>query len=527
MLPDVLLSPGHRPSSVTGLTVRLPVAAWLLCLLAALLLVNPIGYLGGGGDDWHYLQAARCWAAEGFCRPHDHWAARWPLIAPMAASLAAIGDYRAAVGLVPLAYAIAAVLLFAHIVERWFGATAGLVAGATLLLTPIFSSMLLQPNADMVELAFLLGAMAAWLGAIDTGRRRFAILTGMAFALAVQTRETSLVYLCVAAMAFLRSPPGQQRLMLWAVPGFVVPIGLEALVYWLASGDLLGRFHLALQHARIPSTELSPLVDTSRSPLLNPAFISGWRPANGIDLHWSINGIVNLITHDQIGLTLGAALLLAGAAIRTGLPAETRHILARLSVGAAGAALLLIYVLCVDPKPRMFMPLACAASVVAATVGLGAWRAGRRALPAAVAALLPITSMLVFAALPNFVQAEAAAEQWLKDLGPSVTTNETTHRHLALVPGFNDAPIDDDGRRYRMVLSWSGCDAAEAAGERVIRSHALRPNQAGLGSWLAPGGGTASETLCLFDRGGTAPPENRSSPATTGETPWSSPPPSG
>ncbi|MDB5700626.1 MAG: hypothetical protein JWL66_825 [Sphingomonadales bacterium] len=65
----------------------------LLLLTAVLLtLVNPIGYHGGGADDWYYLQAARCLVeTQGLCLPHTHWAARFPLILPMAAAIGTIG----------------------------------------------------------------------------------------------------------------------------------------------------------------------------------------------------------------------------------------------------------------------------------------------------------------------------------------------------------------------------------------------------------------------------------------------------
>ena len=63
-----------------------------VALLFALVLPNPVGYVGGGGDDWYYVQAARCVAAHGWCVPDTHWAARWPLVAPMGLALRLFGD---------------------------------------------------------------------------------------------------------------------------------------------------------------------------------------------------------------------------------------------------------------------------------------------------------------------------------------------------------------------------------------------------------------------------------------------------
>ncbi|MBY0519792.1 MAG: hypothetical protein K2P79_05130 [Sphingomonas sp.] len=66
------------------------VGLWALpvVMLIVVKLVNPIGYTGGGGGDWHYLEAARCAAAHGPCLPQSHWWARFSLVLPMAAAIA-------------------------------------------------------------------------------------------------------------------------------------------------------------------------------------------------------------------------------------------------------------------------------------------------------------------------------------------------------------------------------------------------------------------------------------------------------
>ena len=74
---------------------------WLVALvisLALILIINPVGFLGGGLDDWHYLNAARCWAAHGPCLPQDHWQGRWPVVAPIGASIFLLGENRFSVG---------------------------------------------------------------------------------------------------------------------------------------------------------------------------------------------------------------------------------------------------------------------------------------------------------------------------------------------------------------------------------------------------------------------------------------------
>lgn len=61
------------------------IAPWQPAVIVLLLLIalNPIGYIGGGGDDWHYVEAARCVARDDACGYETHWATRWPLVLPL------------------------------------------------------------------------------------------------------------------------------------------------------------------------------------------------------------------------------------------------------------------------------------------------------------------------------------------------------------------------------------------------------------------------------------------------------------
>lgn len=300
---------GGAGSKLAGVPLAVP----LLALLVLIALLNPVSYVGGGTDDWHYLTAAECWARHGACLPHDHWSARWPLIAPLGGALW-FGESRAVLAAVPFAFTAAATFLLAHVATRLFGRATGLAAGSLLALTPVFALSMARPNVDVVELAFLLAALAAWLAATErrTGRA-FAFAAGAALGLAVQTRETSLIYVALFGLWFLLSSTGARRITWWAAPGFLLTMAAEMLVHGAAAGDPLLRFRLALGHTRIPSTELAPSVDTASSPLLNPDFIAGWKPAAGIDLHWTVNPLLNLFAHPAIGLTLLAPVILIAA----------------------------------------------------------------------------------------------------------------------------------------------------------------------------------------------------------------------
>jgi hypothetical protein len=103
-----------------------------LALLTALLLMAlaPLGYVGGGWDDRHYLEAARCAAANGFCLPEDHWARRFTLVVPTGLAAALFGETRQALWLAPAAYSLAAVTFFTLTVQRCYGRRAASISAS-------------------------------------------------------------------------------------------------------------------------------------------------------------------------------------------------------------------------------------------------------------------------------------------------------------------------------------------------------------------------------------------------------------
>jgi hypothetical protein len=443
----------EAPAAVTPRRRALPVAIPLLLLAAAIAWLNPVGYVGGGTDDWHYVSAAECWASHGACLPHDHWSARWPLIAPMSLALW-FGESRATLALVPFLYAVAAILLTAHVATQLFGRGSALAAASLLALTPTFALSMARPNVDVVELVFLLAALAAWLAATQRAAgRQLAFAAGVALSLAVQTRETSLVYVALFGLWFLFSPPAAKRVTWWAAPGFALPMAVQMLIHWLATADPLLRFRLALDHGRIPSTELDTHVDTSRSPLLNSDFIAGWKPAAGIDVHWSVNPLL---------AAYGARGVLAP-------PGRRRAFL--LLGGAVLASLLLIYVLAIDPKPRMFMPLAAAASITAAAFGVAAWQAGQRPLAGIITLAVAANAILILGAQPSMTGVEAAAGRWIADANAPLSSDESTRRLLLLVPAARNLPEVSSRSLLQLRASLDGCAAIAGNAGRIEREY--------------------------------------------------------
>lgn len=462
---------------------RLPPPLILFPTALALAFVIPSGYFGGGGDDWHYLAAAECWRSNGSwltsdaCLPGNHWQARWPLVAPMALAIGLFGESHTSVQLVPFLYACAAILLFTHLANRLFGAFAAVAGGLGLLFTPAFLLPMLQPNVDMVELAFVLAFAAAGWKSLETGRGIWALAAGVALALAVHTRETSFVLLGIVALGCLFLPAERRRLALAGGVGFTVPALLEAAFFALRTGNPAHRINLALHHTNIPSTELALSHASSGLPIFNPTIIGGWRPAAGIDVHWTVNGPLNLLFHPHIGLTLLAIIVLALVCGRLAF-ADTlvKRRASVLSLCAGGMAFLLIYALAIDPKPRMFFVPLAAAVAVGGALAAAAWRSGRRALPLALALLIPGKTLLILLASIRLGDAEAVAARWIAAHPGEITMSESTRRNLALLPASREVPVDHPAKPLRLEIGRGACwESRSSSGAwQVVDGYDLR-----------------------------------------------------
>lgn len=185
--------------------------ALIAVTISIVLAINPVGFIGGGSDDWRYLEAARCWRLHGPCLPHNHWEGRWPLIAPIAAITGLLGETRLTVGLAPLLAGTTCLILITNIGDRLAGRPAGLVAALLFLTVPAFSVQLLDPTVEATELAFCLAGLTAMLCWRENPGTTWPFVVGTMFGLAFQTRETAAVAILFAGGAVL----AHWRLVRW------------------------------------------------------------------------------------------------------------------------------------------------------------------------------------------------------------------------------------------------------------------------------------------------------------------------
>ena len=435
--------------------LMLPLAVVVLAVVA--IAINPVGFVGSGNDDEQYLAAARCWvAAHGPCLPHSHWWTRWPVVAPLAGFTALLGESRMTLGLGPLVYWTASLSLVAFIGSRWFDRTAGLLAAALLALTPVFTASALQPTADNAELALQLAAIAAATEAFARQKRGWALAGGLLAGLALQARDTSVLFLAASATAWLFLDRERRTVLLWAIPGLAASLAGEMLVYWIGSGDPLYRFRLALGHVAIPSAELARTVDTGRSPLFNPDYIAGWKREAGVRLYWPLDPWLNLLVSARINAAL-IGTLAAAALFGRRLEARWKRPLVLLNLLALLIAVALVYGLAIDPKSRMFSCLYAAAALTGGTLFAAALRSSSRVPAFALLGLMAAVQLSTLYRYPGTYFAEQQARRWLLAHPGEVEIDEQARAYLALVPEGRALPTAGSGKPLRIATSLTRC----------------------------------------------------------------------
>jgi hypothetical protein len=391
---------------------------WIVFLPAAILLsiilLKPMPLYGGFADDFRYLAGAQCLE----CLPTNHWERRFPIIWPTGIAIRLFGQNTWSVMLAPLIAGIAAVTLTFKLVEWHYGARAAAIAASVLALTPVFADRSMRISIDVVELAFLLGSV------FILQRRKGHFWAGALMALAVLCRPT--LFAALPMVGFLAWWQDRRQLH-WFAAGFAAPIVAEAMVYAVAIGDAFYPWKLSLDHmatwrasmdAAYYARFMSPDVDTTQSPLFNRNYIDGWQPISGIDTHWTIQGLVNLLFNVECGLTLTAALALTAVGAKR---------LDKLQIGLIICAALyfgaLTYAFAVDPRPRMFFPIIAISAALIGSLAVELWRWPYKIVVGLFVLLIPLTILVNTINRSDFSESAALANELLAERPYVVTAN--------------------------------------------------------------------------------------------------------
>jgi hypothetical protein len=124
-------------------------------------------------------------------------------------------------------------------------------------------------------------------------------------------------------------------------------------------------------------------------------------------------------------------------------------------------ALLLVYALAVDPKPRMFLALILACALASGAFANAAFRNGQRLFPLFVLGGCVMIGLRILSLHPATYQAEARARAWIAAHPRSTEIDERARPFLALLPQARALPGKGSGRALLITTAAHDCAALE------------------------------------------------------------------
>ncbi|MFN8051950.1 MAG: glycosyltransferase family 39 protein [Acidimicrobiales bacterium] len=239
---------------------------------------------------------------------------------PMALSVRLLGLSSFSILLPQALMGVGSVAVLHATVRRWFGTVAGLVAGAVLALTPVAALMFRFNNPDALLVLLMLGAAYAALRAIESGRLRWFVWTGVAVGLGFLTKQLQ-VLLVVPGFALAHLAFGGHGI--WrrirdlgaAAVAMIVAAG-----WWIAIVELVpasmrpyvgGSQHNSILELTFGYNGLGRLTGNETGS------VGGGARAGGGSM-WGVTGITRMFTSEvggQISWLIPAALLLGAATL--------------------------------------------------------------------------------------------------------------------------------------------------------------------------------------------------------------------
>ena len=341
---------------------RLARFAWPALVVLIGVVAVAIGWTGFiASDDQFYYFGALEWAQHGAFAGDSHWTTRFPLVLSLAAAIKAVGADPLALNVTAIAWYAAFVAVGILLARRIAGERAGWIAGLLFASMPLVATGGSIVNCDNPEAVFLM--LGAWLlaGEVERPRVSRCLLAGVAFGLAMLSRETAVLALSGLGILFLLGKPLPRWALLVVGSGAALVLFGEAAFQWATTGDPLHRYGLAFNH----DSSLDRAANEEGNLLVHPA----------------IDPLLVLFVNNEFALLFWLAIPAAFAIRRDGM--DWRRFAPVLAMGAASFVLVALLSHKLVLNPRYFTPTA-----VVAVVLVAAWLA--RMVPKRAAAVLAV-----------------------------------------------------------------------------------------------------------------------------------------
>ena len=433
-----------RPGSGLGTALDAACILGLLACAAAILALTTGGY--ADADDRYYLKAADAWRTHAPAIGTLHWDMRLPLVLAMAAATALGGRTELAAFIVPAVLCVLILLLATYaLVRPAAGRAAAVLAGLLAISAPVVAIYGRDFGPDILEAALCAASLAlfvrgwrrpdpratsaAWLGGAG-------LVLGVCFVDRATCVPLLGVYGLVFAHAMWNRHPGRWH-MLALFSAFAVPLLAEAIYYTFMTGTPFYRWGIDARSLEIPSNHMIGQVAGGLRPPFSAALMARWRPNSFIDVHWTVNPFIDMVTNPQHGWLIlpGAA---AGIALwrRTEPGSPLGWLVRVLCLWAALILIVVLVVLNLRPQPRYFLTLTWIAAALAAL-----WLAPflrRPPVALATAALLALNPA-ASRARPDPIAADRLIVQHMREEGGAVWSTDA-HRDTLLLLDASLAP---------------------------------------------------------------------------------------
>jgi 4-amino-4-deoxy-L-arabinose transferase-like glycosyltransferase len=230
---------------------REPVLLLGLALLALSVLAwRWVGYQGH--DDASYAAAAMDWVRDGNPLGVTHWALRYTLVLPIAATIALFGPSIWALTVVNLA-CFAAFLVIGYLATRhWFGVGSAVCVTLINILLPQFPVQATYANPDLPEMTLVMAAFwMLMLARQRGGPAGLLFAVGLVAGIGFLTRETAIALVPLFGLIFLFRP-GFPRLRYALIGlGFALVVGAQFGYFAARTGDPLYRVKISASHDNV------------------------------------------------------------------------------------------------------------------------------------------------------------------------------------------------------------------------------------------------------------------------------------